>query len=298
MPVPQSSSCSSIHGSGLPGLFAEALSGLAAVYHEPLAAAPSATVFEEAERCVRGSVNALSCEVLVAWIKGLDGGALRVGRTGQRRFRVAVTPEHVPPGDLQAGALSQGVSRRLLVSVEWLPTVWGGENGFAEIDEADEIAAAVLNHYNRVARELAEEPEAYAPVMEVDRADGELLWGPWINGFERAMRLRADAWDAVAFGDDEEAAASVGTILAMNAFDQGESELTEEEEDEIDRTEPDLIHSMVRHLTARKSARPLHRIGPGDIAFDEPPAHGRHAVSDEPYLCGSGRTYGRCCGAH
>ena len=185
-----------------------------------------------------------------------------------------------------------------VLPAEWLPTVWGGENGFAELDGADEVAAAVLDHYNRVARELAEEPEAYAPVMEVDRADGELLWGPWINGFERAMRLRADAWDAIAFGDDDEAAASVGTILAMNAFDHGESELTEEEEDEIDRTAPDLIHSMVRHLTAWKSARPLHRIGLGDIAFDDPPAHGRNAASDEPCPCGSGRTYGRCCGAH
>ena len=68
--------------------------------------------------------------------------------------------------------------------------------------------------------------------------------------------------------------------------------------DEIDRTAPDLIHSMVRHLTAWKSARPLHRIGPGDIVFDDPPAHGRNAGSDEPCPCGSGRTCGRCCGAH
>ena len=185
-----------------------------------------------------------------------------------------------------------------VLPAEWLATVWGGENGFAEIDGADEIAAAVLDHYHRVARELAEEPEAYAPVMEVDRTDGDLLWGPWINGFERAMRLRADAWDAIAFGDDDEAAAAVGTILAMNAFDHGESDLTEEEEDEIDRTAPDLIHSMVRHLTAWKSARSLLRIGPGDIAFGNPPVHGRNAGSDEACPCGSGRTYGRCCGAH
>ena len=59
----------------------------------------------------------------------------------------------------------------------------------------------MLDHCKRVARELVDEPESYAPVMEVDRTDGDLLWGPWINGFERAMRLRADAWDAIAFGD-------------------------------------------------------------------------------------------------
>ena len=72
-----------------------------------------------------------------------------------------------------------------VLSAEWLPTVWGGENGFAKLAGADEIAVAVLDQYNRIARELAEEPESYAPVMEVDWGDGDLLWGPWINGFER-----------------------------------------------------------------------------------------------------------------
>ena len=201
-------------------------------------------------------------------------------------------------GELDGYVAGLIVGPEPVLPAEWLPTVWGGENGFAEIDEADEIAAAVLDHYNRIARELAEDPEVYAPVMEVDLTDGDLLWGPWINGFERAMRLRADAWDAIAFGDDDEAAASVGTILAMNAFDHGESELTEEEEDEIDRTAPDLIHSTVRNLTPWKRARPLHRIGPGDIASDDLPAHGRNAGSDEACPCGSGRTYRRCCGAH
>ena len=185
-----------------------------------------------------------------------------------------------------------------VLPAEWLPTVWGGGNGFADLAGADEIAAAVLGHYNRVARELAEEPEAWAPVMEVDRSDGDLLRGPWINGFERAMRLRADAWDAIAFGEDEEAVASVSMILAMNDIDHGESDLTEEEEDEIDRTAPDLIHSMMRHLAAWKTARSLHWVGPEVIALGDPPAHGRNAASDAACPCGSGRSYGRCCGAH
>ena len=156
----------------------------------------------------------------------------------------------------------------------------------------------MLDHYKRIARELVEEPESYAPVMEVDRTDGDLLWGPWINGFERAMRLRADAWDTIAFGGDDEAAASVSMILAMNAFDHGESELTEEEEDEIDRTAPDLIHAFMRHLTAWKRARSLQRTGLQNIAFGDLLAHGRKAGSDEARPCGSGRTYRRCCGAH
>ena len=89
--------------------------------------------------------------------------------------------------------------------------------------------------------------------------------------------------------DDDKAAASISMIVAMNAFDHGESDLTEEEEDEIDRAVPDLIHSMVRHVTAWKTARSLHWIGSGDIALGDPPAHGRSAASDELCPCGSGR---------
>ncbi len=80
-------------------------------------------------------------------------------------------------GDLDGYVAGLIVCPEPVLPAEWLPTVWGGENGFAEFDGADEIAAAVLDHYNRVARELAEEPESYAHVMEVDRTDGDLLWG-------------------------------------------------------------------------------------------------------------------------
>ena len=67
----------------------------------------------------------------------------------------------------------------------------------------------------------------------------------------------------------------------MNAFDHGESELSEEEEDEIDRTAPDLIHSIVCHLTAWKTAQSLQWAGLRDIAFGDLPAHGRRAAADE-----------------
>ena len=92
---------------------------------------------------------------------------------------------------------------------EWLSVVWGGEGAFADIEQAEELIDAVMGHYNRVARELAEGPEAYAPVLEIDPNSDEVLWEPWVDGFERAMRLRADAWEEIVLSDDEDAAASV-----------------------------------------------------------------------------------------
>ena len=62
-------------------------------------------------------------------------------------------------------------------------------------------------------RDLAEDPEAYAPVLEIDPNSDEVLWEPWVNGFERKKKLRADAWDEIVLSDDEDAAASVTLIL-------------------------------------------------------------------------------------
>ena len=52
-----------------------------------------------------------------------------------------------------------------------------------------------MGHYNRVASDLANDPESYAPILEVVVASDEVMWESWVDGFERAMRLRADAWE-------------------------------------------------------------------------------------------------------
>lgn len=168
---------------------------------------------------------------------------------------VPLEREGMTIGELDGYVTALIVSPEVVLPSEWLPGVWGGDDAFGSLAEVEELVTAVLAHYNRIARELAEDPDAYAPVLEVDPNGGDLLWGPWVNGFERAMGLRADAWEAVAFGDDEDAAASVSMILAMNAWDHGDDELTEEDEDEIDDPAPSLIPALVRHLYARTNSQ-------------------------------------------
>ena len=177
-------------------------------------------------------------------------------------------------------------------------------SGFADIDEAEATIAAVMGHYNRIARELAEHPEDYAPVLEIDPNGGETLWEPWIDGFERAMRLRPDAWEEIALSDDKEASASVSMIIALNDFYHGRSELTEEAEDELDRMAPGLIPEFVRNLNAWTKFRQIGKRGSSvaqpHVRFgrEEPTAFGRKVGRNELCPCGSGRKYKRCCGAH
>ena len=192
----------------------------------------------------------------------------------------------------------------MILPSEWLLGVWGGEHEFADVAEAEATIAAVMGHYNRIARELAEHPEDYAPVFEIDSNGGETLWEPWIDGFEQAMRLRPDAWEEIALSDDEEASASISMIVALNDFYYGRSELTEEAEDEFDRMAPGLIPEFVRNLNAWTKSRHTGIRGssdvPPDVRFgqEEPTSFGRKVGRNEPCPCGSGRKYKRCCGAN
>ena len=161
-----------------------------------------------------------------------------------------------------------------------------------------------MAHYNRIAGDLADRPEEYAPVLEIDPDTDEPMWELWIDGFERAMRLRPDAWREIALSEDEEASASVSAILALSELHDGRSKLTEEAKDDLDRLAPELIPVFVVNLNAWTKSRELDKwLGaaagfPGALAGEDPPAFGRKAGHNEPCPCGSGRKYRRCCGAH
>ena len=161
-----------------------------------------------------------------------------------------VCPELIPPSD-------------------WLAEVWGKDPEFDDIGSAEAALEALMEHYNRIAHALAHEPEAYAPIFEIDESTGQVLWEAWIGGFERAMRLRMEAWERIVRSDDEEAAMSVNLILAMHALVEGTSELTEEAVEELERMAPGLTQ-----------------------------VQGRKVGRNELCRCGSGRKYKRCCASH
>ena len=192
----------------------------------------------------------------------------------------------------------------LILPSEWLSGVWGTDHVFEDAAGSEATVAAVMGHYNRIARELAESPEEYAPVLGMDANSGEALWEPWIDGFERAMRLRPDVWEEIVASDDEEASASITMIVALNDIYDGRSALTEEAEDELDRLAPGMIPEVVRNLNAWTKSRQAGKRDrgqagfPAGFGFQDRPAFGRKMGRNELCPCGSGRKYKRCCGVH
>jgi uncharacterized protein len=82
---------------------------------------------------------------------------------------------------------------------EWLPVVWGrtDENDapvFENIEHANKVIALVMGHYNHVAVNLSKAPDRYSPLFAEDDRNGDILWEIWIEGFEKAMKLRPTAW--------------------------------------------------------------------------------------------------------
>ena len=208
-----------------------------------------------------------------------EAGPMSVAELDGFLTGVLVCPELIPPS-------------------EWLPEVWGSDGAadFGSLEAAQAIIAVVMEHYNRIARTLANAPEEIELVFEVDPNSEDLLWEPWVRGFERAMRLRADSWEQIVDSGDEEAASSVTMMLALHQIDIGTSELTEEAIDELDEMAPDLIPKIVMSLNEWTKARTAggSRDGPstGPVRWAGSTKVGRN----DPCPCGSGAKFKRCCG--
>ena len=179
---------------------------------------------------------------------------------------------------------------------EWLAHVWGEGVEFENNDEARAMEAAVIGHFNGVARTLAHKPESYGPTLEVDEQTEEVFWQPWLGGFARAMRLRPGVWARIESSDDLNVLEAMQVIQRLYTAANGTSKLSKEGLELLDAMAPMLIGGMVRDLNAFKQSR--------DGSATEPPKPAVPEVAGEttepgaPCGCGSGRPHHHCCGAH
>jgi uncharacterized protein len=193
------------------------------------------------------------------------------------------------------------VCPEMIPASEWLPHVWGS-NGTPDFESEEALRRAldlIVGHYNDVAHSLIPPQLEYGPVLERDARTDEMIWEMWVSGFERAMRLRASAWEQIVDSDDGEAGASVNMMLTLHGIAEGETDLPENSIDDLSTKAPELISDMVIALSQwTKGFRQSDPWSENQIFGSPVPFRGTKVGRNEPCSCGSGRKYKRCCGAN
>lgn len=190
----------------------------------------------------------------------------------------------------------------MIMPSEWLPIVWGdGDASFEALDELEAATTLIMRHYNDVVASLMPQHIDYGPLYDEDKRTGEILWESWACGFERAMRLRMDAWEQIVESSDAEARSSVTMMLTLYDIAEGKSDLPKKSIKELTQQAPDLIPNMVLALNDwTKGLETPSALPPFMKAANTPkaPIPGKKVGRNEPCPCGSGRKYKRCCGGN
>ena len=170
---------------------------------------------------------------------------------------------------------------------EWLPMVWGGEApAFDDEEEAELIVGLILKHYDDVVGRL--DRRRYEPIYDID-SDGSPLWETWMDGFDRAVVLRPDAWGGFDRAGDAEVRGAWLVLARLNelaAAPVKDRHLVEGDEALLENA-PDLIPRSVQILYRAGAAR-----GRGG---GREPSGSRKVGRNDPCPCGSGRKYKHCC---
>ena len=192
------------------------------------------------------------------------------------------------------------VCPEMIAPSEWLPAVWSSADGdeptFEGLEHVNRLLGPLMEHYNAVARALVDRPERYAPLFPVDEITDEIIWECWIEGFEKAIALRPNAWVPLRVADETAMRAFSGlqTLIDVVRRDARFSKL---EIDALTENGHKHIGDWIVALSEWRLANydPLTLASTPKTAFDEASTKvGRN----QPCPCGSGKKYKRCHGAN
>jgi uncharacterized protein len=137
---------------------------------------------------------------------------------------------------------------------EWWPFEWLADERGVVKPGHEELERLILARQAEIETELAS--DSYAPLYEVDDDSGEIVWEAWIAGFQQAMFLRFDEWDALLrdTGDSDrgEAAMGLATGLMLAQSENMPDDTAGEEEwaeyDEMVEAMPEILAHVAVEL--------------------------------------------------
>src|SRR5437667_1722487 len=104
---------------------------------------------------------------------------------------------------------------------EYLPEVCGGEMSdtceVASLDEATDILALLMRHWNDIAHTLGKD-EVYVPLLLEDE-NGVTPGNDWACGFLRGVDLRHDGWKTL-IADEDHAGCMIPVLMLCHDHDE------------------------------------------------------------------------------
>jgi uncharacterized protein len=205
-------------------------------------------------------------------------------------------PDSMMLSELDGFLTGIAIGPELIAPSEWLPLIWGGAAPeFAGLDEANVILGSLMARYNEILRDIAD--DALAPIFWVDR-NGTIIAMDWAEGFVRAIRLRADAWEPL-FKSRRDCNFLV-PILSLCGDKDGDSLLGRppEAKDRIVAQATELIPGCVIRIATYWRRKGPRQVSMSLNAWPHPGA-GDAATKvgrNDPCPCGSGKKLKKCCG--
>lgn len=180
---------------------------------------------------------------------------------------------------------------------EWLNELFWESLGLFPDEKVARLTQLLTARRAIIAAQLLQGSLAFQPLYDVDDRNDDILWEIWIEGFDRAVQLRYQAWTALFESDDDylvEALVDLAMLIGMTRIETKRAKILDaKEHEQVTADAPDMIPALVETVFRRQRGFLSHALPSKPPQFYHVAKVGRN----DPCPCGSGRKYKKCCGA-
>jgi uncharacterized protein len=182
----------------------------------------------------------------------------------------------------------------IVMPSEYLPEVFGAEmsdaHEFGSLEEANDILALLMRHWNDIAATLSK-GEVYLPIL-MEGENGVSHGNDWARGFMRGVEMCHDSW-AELIPDEDNGGCVVPMLMLYHEHDPDPQmrpgPIGAEQHEKV------IAHMAAGLIGAYRYFRQHGRSDSGTRAPE--PRHSKSKIGrNDPCPCGSGKKYKRCCG--
>ena len=185
----------------------------------------------------------------------------------------------------------------MVLPSEYLPGIWGEDFCFDDNNQATDILALLMRHWNAISSELfrtLKEPDVYMPVLLEDD-EGIAHGNDWARGFMRGVQARPASWRELIVSD-EHGGPLIPIMLLAHEHDPNPAMRPKPV---VPEKREEILSMMIAGLTKIYRYFEPHRRSRASASRPAPlRREGRKIGRNELCPCGSGLKYKRCCGSN